>query len=77
MGVAQFGSALEWGSRGRGFKSLHPYQQKDNPVWVVFFVYSQSFKMGLERVGIAYIKKAICSDCFFYSIDLFSLDCYK
>ena len=26
MGVAQFGSALEWGSRGRGFKSLHPYQ---------------------------------------------------
>ena len=28
MGVAQFGSALEWGSRGRGFKSLHPYQKK-------------------------------------------------
>ena len=24
LGVAQLGSALEWGSRGRGFKSLHP-----------------------------------------------------
>ena len=56
MGVAQFGSALEWGSRGRGFKSLHPYQQKDNPIWVVFFVYLQSLKKGLERVGIAGIQ---------------------
>ena len=53
MGVAQFGSALEWGSRGRGFKSLHPYQQKDNPIRVVFFVLLQSLNMGLERVGIA------------------------
>ena len=24
LGVAQFGSVLEWGSRGREFKSLHP-----------------------------------------------------
>ena len=23
-GVAQLGSALDWGSRGRGFKSPHP-----------------------------------------------------
>ena len=26
LGVAQFGSALEWGSRGRKFKSCHPDQ---------------------------------------------------
>ena len=28
LGVAQLGSVLEWGSRGREFKSLHPDQQK-------------------------------------------------
>ena len=27
LGVAQFGSVLEWGSRGREFKSLHPDQK--------------------------------------------------
>ena len=27
--VAQFGSALDWGSRGRGFKSRQPDQRKD------------------------------------------------
>ena len=27
LGVAQFGSALEWGSRGRKFKSSHSDQQ--------------------------------------------------
>jgi hypothetical protein len=27
LGVAQFGSALEWGSRGRRFKSSHPDQK--------------------------------------------------
>ena len=27
-GVAQFGSALEWGSRGRVFKSPHSDQKK-------------------------------------------------
>ena len=37
MGVAQFGSALEWGSRGRGFKSLHPYQQKTCIIGCRFF----------------------------------------
>ena len=26
LGVAQFGSVLEWGSRGRKFKSSHPDQ---------------------------------------------------
>ena len=28
LGVAQFGSVLEWGSRGRGFKSSHPDQYR-------------------------------------------------
>ena len=28
LGVAQLGSVLEWGSRGREFKSLHPDQLK-------------------------------------------------
>jgi hypothetical protein len=28
LGVAQLGSALEWGSRGRRFKSSHPDQKK-------------------------------------------------
>ncbi len=27
LGMAQFGSALEWGSRGRKFKSSYPDQQ--------------------------------------------------
>ena len=27
-GVAQLGSALDWGSRGRGFKSRHSDQKK-------------------------------------------------
>lgn len=29
--VAQSGSALEWGSRGRRFKSFHPDQKTENP----------------------------------------------
>ena len=28
LGVAQLGSVLEWGSRGREFKSHHPDQRK-------------------------------------------------
>ena len=53
MGVAQFGSALEWGSRGRGFKSLHPYQKKILHNSVGFFFAFLSPNKGLERVGIA------------------------
>ena len=29
LGVAQFGSVLEWGSRGRRFESSHPDHQTD------------------------------------------------
>ena len=35
-GVAQFGSALEWGSRGREFDSRHS-DQKTSFVELVFF----------------------------------------
>ena len=28
LGVAQFGSVLEWGSRGRRFESSHPDHEK-------------------------------------------------
>ncbi len=35
LGVAQFGSVLEWGSRGRRFKSFHPDQNREGtPVGV-------------------------------------------
>ena len=34
--MAQLGSALEWGSRGRGFNSLHPDQY-------TIFIYSNIF----------------------------------
>ena len=33
LGVAQFGSVLEWGSRGREFKSPHSDQQKPLNRW--------------------------------------------
>ena len=35
LGVAQFGSVLEWGSRGREFKSLHPDQKDGFPSFFV------------------------------------------
>ena len=31
LGVAQLGSVLEWGSRGREFKSLHPDAYRSDP----------------------------------------------
>ena len=39
LGVAQFGSVLEWGSRGRRFESSHPDQLKkpENTVFSGFF----------------------------------------
>ena len=41
LGVAQFGSALEWGSRGREFKSPHSdhYKRKliREPIGLLFF----------------------------------------
>ena len=34
--VAQFGSALDWGSRGRRFKSCRPDQEEQNRLRAVF-----------------------------------------
>ena len=34
--VAQFGSALDWGSRGRRFKSCRPDQKEQNRLRAVF-----------------------------------------
>ena len=46
-GVAQFGSVLDWGSRGRGFKSRHSDQkQKTDPCGRSFVLHAM--KAGLE-----------------------------
>jgi hypothetical protein len=38
LGVAQFGSVLEWGSRGRKFKSSHPdHRKKPDFIWFFSF----------------------------------------
>ena len=48
--VAQLGSALEWGSRGRGFKSRRP--EKIKSLIVLFHVYIlRSSKTGRRYVG--------------------------
>ena len=55
-GVAQFGSALEWGSRGREFDSRHS-DQSGNPVelfdWIfaLFFFGGISVDLSLLRAG--------------------------
>ena len=38
LGVAQFGSVLEWGSRGRKFDSCHPDQKNTCKKQVFFFM---------------------------------------
>ena len=38
LGVAQFGSVLEWGSRGRKFKSSHPDQKTAHSKYGLFFM---------------------------------------
>ncbi len=40
LGVAQFGSVLEWGSRGRRFKSSHPDQNKNRWVHPIGFCFA-------------------------------------
>ncbi len=39
LGVAQFGSVLEWGSRGREFKSPHSDQKNIVSFWMRCFFY--------------------------------------
>ena len=48
LGVAQFGSVLEWGSRGRKFKSSHPDQKQSigDMGCFYFYMYILSKKPG-------------------------------
>ena len=50
LGVAQFGSALEWGSRGRKFKSSHsdqfykkPFEYATRQIFQKAFLFMQIF----------------------------------
>ena len=47
LGVAQFGSVLEWGSRGRRFESSHPDFSK--PVCAGFFFVLILFRIAVRR----------------------------
>ena len=47
LGVAQLGSVLEWGSRGREFKSLHPDQKK--PENSGFFLFVLSLPIFIQK----------------------------
>ena len=38
LGVAQFGSVLEWGSRGRKFESSHPDVKRQVLMNLLFFL---------------------------------------
>ena len=39
LGVAQFGSVLEWGSRGREFKSPHSDHKNTVSFWTRYFYF--------------------------------------
>ena len=43
LGVAQLGSVLEWGSRGRKFESSHPDHSKSPEITMVSGLFSYSF----------------------------------
>lgn len=45
-GVAQFGSALEWGSRGREFDSRRSDQLDAEPVWGSAFIFKSRTAKG-------------------------------
>ena len=55
LGVAQFGSVLEWGSRGRRFESSHPDFSK--PVCAGFFLFS--FCSGLPCAGVSELVRGL------------------
>src|SRR5699024_11381533 len=47
-GVAQFGSALEWGSRGREFDSRHSDQIPQPKGWGIFLLRSEEHTSELQ-----------------------------
>ena len=50
LGVAQLGSALEWGSRGRKFKSSHPDQSVADLIFRKFFRKHRSLVPSLRFI---------------------------
>ena len=68
-GVAQPGSALRSGRRGRGFKSRHPdiaNQAKiglNNSIWADFLFTSHSHPNGLEKVVSAKVSALFSIGC--------------
>ena len=61
LGVAQFGSVLEWGSRGRKFESSHSDQQK--------VLYSQGIQDFLFFRFCVQIIDTVCNGCVIEIID--------
>ena len=54
LGVAQFGSVLEWGSRGRKFKSSHPDQEQKSRIVGSFALYI-IFLLKSSRFGLRFM----------------------
>ena len=51
LGVAQFGSVLEWGSRGRRFESSHPDQRTEiAQSFFFFFCAADGSKIILKKL---------------------------
>ena len=58
-GMAQPGSALAWGARGRGFESRCPDMMKGpSTIWYIY----QSWKALLFAVFEAYVKLTVVGD---------------
>ena len=47
--VAQFGSALDWGSRGRRFKSCQPDQNVQTRAFALVFLFSEVRRLEENR----------------------------
>ena len=61
--MAQFGSALDWGSRGRGFKSRQPDSDQDRVIGPDFLFVGVCFACAL-RASARNIAAATCSYSF-------------
>ncbi len=55
LGVAQFGSVLEWGSRGREFKSPHSDQKIALHFYAVLFFYVKRYLLTLNQILTGFI----------------------
>lgn len=81
LGVAQFGSVLEWGSRGREFKSPHSDQKWLEALLYAIFYFYQSNKFNLsyiiytkgKQIMKGYINMNNCPDLFFLSAIAYNL----